>query len=500
MPFIPLEIAPGIYRNGTKYQSKGRWFDANLVRWIGGSMQPVGGWQPVTAGGSDIDLAEPVWGMHGWQGNAGAGWIAAGTKDQCWAISEGTKTDITPTGFSAGSDEASVANDAYGDGAYGKGVYGEGDTTQVTTVKVQAWHFDNFGEKLVAVATSDGVLYEWDLNTSNDLSQISNAPTSCNALVVTPERFLVALGAGGDPRKVQWADQESLTTWGASSSNQAGDFILPGGGEIIAGRRARGETLIWTTDDLWAMRYIAGTLVYTFEQVGANVGPIGPRAMTVVDAGRAFWMGEERFFVYDGYAKPILSDVRDYVFGDINKLQASKIHAVPNADAKEVWWFYCSAGSTDIDRYVVYNYAEGQWSIGKLNRTAGTESGAFDHPIMGDKSGGIWQHERGTSYKDVDGNDLTPYAESGPIEIGNGDRNMMVRQIIPDEQTLGDVEAKLYTAHYPTASETEHGPFTLSNPTSVRVTGRQVRLRVDQKNPDWRVGVVRLEATAGGRR
>lgn len=500
MPFLPLEIEPGIFRNGTKYQSKGRWFDANLVRWIEGAMQPIGGWVPMLEGGSAVDLGEPVWGMHGWQANDGGAHVAVGTKDQAYVISEGTQTEITPTGFTAGDDTASITDDAYGDGAYGAGVYGEGDTTQVTTAKVQAWHFDNFGEQLIAVATSDGVMYSWDTNEANDLETVTDAPTQNNAVVVTPERFVVALGADGDPRKVQWADQESLTTWSPASTNQAGDFILPGGGEIVAGRRGRGETLIWTNEDLWAMRYIAGTLIYSFEQVGASVGPIGSRAMVMVDNSRAFWMGPERFFVYDGAARPIPSDVRDHVFGDMNKLQASKIHAVANSDDKEVWWFYPSAGSSEIDRYVIYNYAEGQWSIGELNRTAGMESGAFDFPIMADRTGAVWQHERSTKYEDVDGSDLTPFAESGPVEIGNGDRIMIVRQLVPDEETLGDVEAKLFTAPYPTADETEHGPFTLSEPTSVRASGRQVRLRVDQVNPDWRVGTMRLEVTPGERR
>lgn len=500
-PLVRLEFPPGVFRNGTKYEARGRWFDTNLVRWVDATLQPIGGWQKVQAGGSDIDLNGPVLGMFAWQDNSGQPRLALGLSDACWAFTEGALTDITPASFTAGQDDATATNEAYGDGAYGNGVYGEGDPSQTSITPAQTWQFDNFGEQLVAVARSDGVLNSWDLDTANDLAPVTNAPTDNEAVVVTPERFLVALGAGGDGRKVQWADQESLTEWSATSTNQAGDFVLSGAGQILLGKRTRGETLIWTSQELYAMRYIGGTLVYSFQQVGSDCGPIGPKAVAMVDATRAFWMGHESFFVYDGFAQPIPSEVSDYVFNDINRLQSSKIHAVPAPAFGEIWWYYCSAGSTDIDRYVVFNYVEGHWAVGELNRTAGVARGVFQYPMAADVNGSVYDHERGATYLDTDGStDLTPFAESGPFEIGQGDRLAVVQEMIPDEQTLGDVQAKLYTALYPTSDETEHGPFTLANPTNLRMTGRQVRLRVEQVNSGWRVGVPRLDVEAGSRR
>lgn len=501
MPFVPIKPPPGVFKNGTKLEAKGRWFDANLVRWVDGTLQPVGGWQKVQAGGSDVNLAGPIYGMFAWQANDGTPWLSLGLSDACWVFSGGALTDITPAGFTPGQDDATLLNDAYGDGPYGEGVYGTGDTSQTSLTPAQSWQFDNFGERLVAVAESDGVLYQWDLNTSNNLAAVTNAPVDNEAVVVTPERFLVALGAGGDGRAVQWADQESLTDWTATATNQAGDFRLPGPGQIVAGRRARGETLIWTTQDLFAMRFIGGQLVYSFQQVGSNAGPISPRSMAMVDGSRAFWMGHESFFVYDGFARPIPSEVSDHVFDDLNRVQASKIHAVPAPAFGEVWWFYPSAGSSDIDRYVIFNYTENHWSIGELDRTAGVPRGVFQQPLMADSTGALYEHEQGASYLDTDDvTELDPFAETGPFEIQQGDRLAVVQELIPDEKTLGDVQAKLFTSLWPTASETEHGPFTLSNPTNLRMTGREVRLRVEQVNPGWRVGVPRLDVEAGSRR
>jgi len=187
----------------------------------------------------------------------------------------------------------------------------------------------------------------------------------------------------------------------------------------------------------------------------------------------------------------------DFVFSDINQLQSSKIHAVSVSEFREVWWFYPSAGSTDINRYVVVNYDQGFWMGGNLERTAGVDAGAYDAPLMADASGTVYQHESGNTMLDPTGAALTPFIESGPQEIGAGDQLMVVRQIIPDELALGDVQATLFAAPYPTAAEAQSGPFTAAEPTPVRMSGREVRLKLEQVNPDWRIGEFRLDVVPG---
>jgi hypothetical protein len=326
---------------------------------------------------------------------------------------------------------------------------------------------------------------------------LSNAPVNNESLVVTSERFLFALGAGGNPRKVAFSDRENNNLWTPAVTNEAGDIELNTSGSIMKGLRVRGQTLILTTRDAHSATYIGPPYVYGFERVGTSCGLAAREAAVVVDAG-AFWMGANSFYTYNGSAVAELPcDVSDYVFNDINQAQISKAFGMSNSMFGEIWWFYPSAGNTENDRYVVFNYVEGTWYIGQLDRTAGTDRGVYRQPMMAKASDKkIYEHEVGLEY-----DSLTPFAESGPFRIGTGDQVMSVTEMIPDEKTQGDVNATFKTRFYPNDTERSYGPFTMSNPTSMRFTGRQVRLRVEgAQYTDWRVGINRLDVVGGGRR
>jgi len=191
-----------------------------------------------------------------------------------------------------------------------------------------------------------------------------------------------------------------------------------------------------------------------------------------------------------------VSDVGDYIFQNINYNQASKIYSVHNSKYGEIIWFYPSSASNENDSYVTYNYRENHWSIGTMSRTAGTDRGVYLNPLMVSADGYIYEHEGGFAYDSV-----APYAESGPVEIGTGEQVMSVRQLIPDEQTLGEVVVSFKTRMYPTATETTYGPYSASEPTSVRFSGRQVKVRyTGAVLDDWRVGINRLDVIAAGKR
>lgn len=414
--------------------------------------------------------------------------------------------DTNASLFGDGIPDATITAGTYSAGAYGAGVYGEGDVLQALLTEASSWQFDTFGELLMACAQWDGKLYYWDPLT-DDAVQITALvgpdPINCVGVVVTPERFVVALGAGGDGRRVWWAAQETLDVWDITDLTQtAGDFYLQTNGRIMCGRRSREETLIWTDEGLHSMRYIGGTLLYGFPELGRGCGIIARNAVAIVDNTRAFWMGEEGFFSYNGSVSPIPCEVLDYVFSDFNKTQKSKVVAVPQQATGEVWWFYPSKDADENDRYVVYNYRESHWTIGTLSRTAGVDRAPFDYPIMADATGAVYEHERGTNY-----DALVPYAESGPMELGEGGRLMHVQQLLPDENALGDVRLYLYLANAPTEDDgtiggviAPLGPFTLTEPTDLRATARQMRVRVEQVTPGWRVGVFRVRAVPGGQR
>jgi hypothetical protein len=208
-------------------------------------------------------------------------------------------------------------------------------------------------------------------------------------------------------------------------------------------------------------------------------------------------MGQRGFFGYSGGAvTEIRCDVLDYVFDDINRAQITKVCAVSNQQYNEIWWFYPSEGSLENDSYVVFNYSENHWSIGRLSRTSGVDRGVFRRPIWAATSGTTYNHEIGLNY---DGASI--FAESGPISLANGDNVLKATMLYPDEKTQGDVTATFKTRFYPNGTESVHGPYSMANPTPIRFTGRQMRIRVDgNKLADWRVGVMRIDAVAGGKR
>jgi hypothetical protein len=493
MTLIPISIPPGVYRSGTELQSTGRWYDVNLVRWTEGAMEPIGGWEvrPISV------LTGKARSLITWKTNGNVRLMATGTSSKLYAVTQSNVlVDITPVGFTAGSDDASTGA-GYGISTYGGGFYGTPRPDSGSVTAATTWSLDTWGEYLVGCSTSDGKLYEWQLNYTTPLKAavIANAPTNCIGLLVTADRSLFALGASGDARTVAWSDLENNTIWTPSSTNLAGSIKLQTSGRIITAKRVRGQNLILTDIDAHTLTYVGQPFVYQAEIAGRACGAASANCVAVLD-NMAVWMGQKGFHVYDGYVKPLPCEVYDYVFNNININQISKVYAVNNAQYNEVWWFYPSAGSNENDSYVSWDYVENHWTIGTLARTAGTDRGVFRNPIMIGTDRYIYDHEVGLNYSGA-----LPYAETGPFQIGNGDQVLYINEMIPDERNQGSVSATFKTRYYPTSAETSYGPYSLTQPTSVRFNGRQIKMRVTTTTPsDWRVGTQRLNAIPGGRR
>lgn len=491
---IPLKIPPGIYRNGTTYQSSGRWNDANMVRWFEGTIRPMGGW--VIAATSVVAGAPR--GLFAWRDNSFNRWCAIGTHSHLYAFNGGSIYDITPVGFTVGRPD-SFPGVGYGFGPYGSGAYGVSPVV-VSVLDATTWSFDNWGQFLVGVSSSDGKLYQWQLSSIAKAAVITNAPTACTSLIVSAERYLIALGAGGDPRRVSWSTQEDNTDWTPTALNTAGGLNLVTSGRIRCARRVRGQIVIWTDSDIHALNYLGPPFIYGTERIGGFCGIISANAMAVIDSG-AVWMGINSFFLYDGAISDIPCDVSDYVFSDFNSTQAAKVYAGLNVKFGEVIWFYCSAASDEIDRYVVWNYREKHWNIGvSIRRTSWADASAFPFPLATDAFGFIYEHERGWT---DNGNTIREqrYLTAGPIQLGDGDRVLDIMQIVPDEKSSGQVNFSFTTQFTPEGDTFAYGPFQPSTYTDVRLSGRQISPTIaGSVDDDWRVGQIRFETVQGGRR
>lgn len=501
----PLELPPGLSRKGTIYQTKGRWYDSNLVRFWEGNIGVIGGWtRRTTSAMTGAPRAMQVWKDN----TASIRFIAVGTHSKLYAFTQSlvAPVDITPAGFTAGRADA-TSGGGYGVGLYGAGTYGTPRVDSVSLQDASMWTLDVFGQYLVGCMSDDGKLYEWQLDTSGPTvaAAISGAPTGCQACVVTEQGFLVALGAGGLPRKVQWSDQGVNTTWTPSGSNQAGSYTIQSQSRLMCGRRVRGGTLLFTENDAHFMTYIGLPFIHRIDRVGENCGIIS-RGAVVASDDRAMWMSQSGFYVWTGSGvMPLSCDVHEGVFGDLNATQRSKIWARLDAQKNEAWFYYCSAASTEIDKAVAYNYEENHWTLHDLTywkRTCGADrGGVFVNPILCTDTGYLYDHESGYVWQDNSGTAVTPFLESGPIEVGAGDMTMKIRRVVFDEKTAGDVSAYFKVRDWPNGTETTYGPYVAPNPASAHFAARQVRLRYQfGVAAASRVGVLRLDTLPGSKR
>ena len=485
---IPFELPPGIYKNGTRYQSKGRFYDADLWRWVNGTSQPVGGWRLKTS----TALSGRCRSIFTWRANDNQSWAGVGSNQGLYVVSRaGAVSNITPAGFTPSNPDA-ITGGGYGRGKYGRGRYGTPRPDVLNTIPVKVWTLDNWGQNLVACY--GGPIYEWSLNTGVPAVAIVNAP-STEAVLVTEQRSMFAIGLSDDPRAVDWSDLEDNTDWTPTATNQAGGKRLQTTGSLKCGRRIRGGNLIFSDTDVHLATYVGLPTVYSFERLASDCGIISKGSPVVVD-DRAWWMGNNGFWSYDGFVKPMPCDVSDFVFSNINTGQKSKVSGLHLSEWGEIWWFYPSRSSTENDRYVFYNYREGHWNIGALERLCGTSRGEFAYPLMIDAAGHLYEHEVG-QLRD----NRQPFCLSGPIELGNGDRLMDISAIIPDENNLGDVAVSFITGDYPMSPDNVVASVTARDETDVRFMERRIAVKMSAvADRDFRVGNFRFDAKMGSGR
>lgn len=492
---IPIDLPPGLYKNGTPYSAKGHWYDSNLVRFHDGSVRPIGGWirrsESLAAVSIPSLVANPavevVRDALAWRDNTGARKAVFGSNSALYLMNEGgVLQTITPAGVFSGSSEPSVVT-GYGSWPFGYGPYGISVATIDAEVNPpQRWAMDNWGEDLLTAQRGIGPIYKYS---GGDLvaTVVPNAPEDVNDLVVTNERIVMTFGGTGTPRLVQWCDQENREAWTATVSNQAGDQTLVGSGELLRGVNVLKQTLILSETDAHVARYIGPPYVYGFEVVGDNCGPVDANSLVAVDAF-AVWIGAKNFWVFDGTVKPLECPVMDYINETANKDMWGKVVAYANNQYNEIWWHYQSTSELEVDRYVYWNYRTNVWMVGALARTAGLGEHILGGVVLVDAAGFIYNH-------DVAG--VLPigdvFIESGPLELGVGEVNMAIRYVYPDTQLADTVSFTFFASQFPSAEEHTYGPYTYANPMATRVMGRQVRMRINGLTTPFEAGTMRLD-------
>ncbi len=500
----PIKLPPGVYRKGTPYQTQGRWRDANFVRWVGEIAQPIGGWRRIT----DDPLTGRVSGIFSFFDAADRSIIVVGTSSKCYGLEGSNVFDITPTGFIAGRDKTSRGL-GFGAGAYGVSTYGtprDGDGT--LSLQANHWTFDNWGILLLALSYEDGRLWYWDagdLATPPDaeLTLVAAAPIDNLEMLVTNERHVMLLGAGGNPKKIQWSDREDFETWTPTATNRAGDLLLQTKGDIQTGMKVGAEILVLTNKDAYIVEYVGVPFFYGQRKVGVHCGILGPRAGTSV-LDFSVWMAADGFYTYDGQVSPLECDVWDWVYRELDEKQSALITCGHNQQFTEVWWFFPTLNASSPIRYVAWNYSTGVWTIGVLGRTHWTTTGVWDLPLAAGTDSHVYEHETplGTGVSIIRSR---PFIESSPFDFNDGGQIVYVTKLIPDRDDVGGslLRYTFKTRFAPNGVERTYGPYELDadGHTSVRFSGRQVALRVESGDDlDWRLGQIRVDAIAGGQR
>lgn len=360
----------------------------------------------------------------------------------------------------------------------------------------------------------------------------ASVPTAQNNILISDaSRFVLFFGTTDvnsttlDTMLIRWSDQENPVDWAPTSTNQAGSLRLSHGSEIITALQSRQEILVWTDSSLYSLQYLGPPVVWGSQLLADNVS-IMSENVTALGSGVVYWMGRDKFYKYDGRTQTMRCDLRNYIFSDINVTQAEQFFASTVESFNEVWWFYCSASSLTIDRYVVYNYLEDIWYYGTMNRTAWMDSHLKDNPISAGYTNKLINQEVGLN-DNTDGvpSAINAYIVTSEFDIDDGQNFAFIWRILPDltfrGSTANSPSATMYLYPLQNSGSGYNDPASVAGTnyaaitrTAVipiekftgqiltRVRGRQLAFKISSNQLDttWQLGSPRIDLKPDGRR
>jgi len=417
--------------------------------------------------------------------------------------------------------------------------------------QLRLWSQSNYGENLIFNARG-GPLYYWDVNANPNVFDRgvvmaagatvggavmqSTTPSLVNIVMVSDSsRFVICFGCNDptgayatttlDPLQVRWSQQEEYYTWNPATTNQAGDFRLSRGSEIVATQQTRQEILVITDAAVYSMQYLGPPYVWGFQIMGDNISIAGPNVVSVAN-NITYWMGTDKFYMYSGRVETLPCTLRQYVFEDINMLQSYQFFSGTNEGYNEIWWFYCSANSDTIDKYVIFNHLERTWYYGSMARTYWLDSPLRNVPMGAGYNGQLLYHETGNDDgTTTPASPIVSYCQSSDFDIGDGHNFGLVTRIIPDVTFDGSTVnaptvtfgvrprqapgANYGTANYPDVISADnyigqryYNVQQFTEYVYVRIRGRQMAFRIGSSTlgTAWQLGAPRLDVRPDGRR
>jgi len=429
----------------------------------------------------------------------------------------------------------SVYGNGWGAGAWSRGTWGSAAPVSALTDTLRVWSHDNFGEDLI-INVYNGGIYYWDASAPTPLDQravpltsltgASNPPTVAAKIIVSDvDRHVIAFGCNPlgsstqDPLLIRFSDQENAADWTPTTTNTAGDLLVGSGSSIVTAIETRQQILVFTDISVHAMQYLGPPFTFGINMLAEGTTIVGPNAAVAVDDS-VFWMGQTEFYVYNGSVQKLPCSVRDYVFSNFNTNQIEKVYCSTNTSFAEIWWFYPSANSDNLDRYVVYNYEQNVWYYGSMARSAWIDRGVVGFPIAAGLDGYLYYHENGFDDGSTSpATGINAYIESSQFDIADGNNFSFVSRLIPDitfrnsTATSPSVVFTMKARNFPggaylqddneTVTKTASTPVEqFTNQVYVRLRGRSMALRVESSTTGigWRLGSPRIDIRPDGRR
>ena len=495
----PVNIKDGVVRQSTPYDSPGYWWNTNNVRWVAGSMCPIGGNEKI----SPTPAASTIRRLFQWRDSASQTWVFAGCDQNAYLLTDALY-DVTPSGFQGESD---FTAGGYGVDDYGKGTYGTPRAINPPAFRnPHHWTVANFGQDIVAVMSSDGRLLHFSPTTGRiqPMDVPTNAPKGTTAVVVTAERAVMLLGADGNPRRVAWSDLENLNGWTFNkTTGQAGYLDLEATSPIVTGCRVKDGVLVLTQHEAFLVRYVGAPFFYGAEKIGVTTFA-APYALATA-GNLVMWYGSETFWTYDGGAIqplpcPMFSDLRQAIDPFYGVFRA---HLSESADFPEFWFEYPSTGQTECDSAIVFNYADGLWFPTKRARTAACGALTANNPLAAGTDKNIYLHE--TGYTDNGASRVgSVWAESGVLQFQEGPAMKDVMQAMVAESDFdagGKYQIKFLSRLTPGQADVTYGPYTPRSDgyMDCRATGRDLRMRIEATTDGyWSLGQIRLDIESDG--
>lgn len=424
--------------------------------------------------------------------------ITASSSASGTASGGGTVTAIYD--ISVGLNDSAYAY-GYGVGPYGGSGYGTTGSTGIL-LSARTWCLDRYGQQLLA-NPSGGTIYVYDPTIGGRAYPLYGAPAIVLGMFVTPERFVIALGVNSVPTKLAWPDQNDYTDWVSTALNTANEGrTLQNGNYLVNGMSIRsGLSIVFTNTNPYDFTYTGDDNIYASNPSGSKCGLVGPLGCTVLgDVG--YWWGTNDLWMWDGSTTRLpTDDIRDYVFQDINLVQAAKFVCGSNTAKNEVFFAYCSSASSEIDRYVLYHVDMRCFSIGTLERTGWLDRELFAYPMATDASGYLYKHEYGV---DADGSAMDSYITFSPMDIAKGQLIQDVTGFIPDfKRQTGAMTVTPLGRDRPMNSDTSYGPYDVTTTiVDIRLGDRMFGYTLESNvvGGDWRLGLPSVEVQPAGAR